>query len=509
MRHWLCVSKTLLFMSLAASHALAQPGTQPPNDADDGPHEGSGAIPGGSSGAVVRDAPEPEAPAKPVVVMPKLVHFESAPYPPEAEAQGLQGDVVLKLTIDRTGAVTQAEVVQGLGHGFDGAAQAAALKFTFEPATRNGQPIGVQILYKYSFTLTPKVEAAPPPPTTGELTGKLNISGSDAPLAGVEVVLTLPNGTEQRVTTDAEGRFRLPGALPGTYRVRVATPGFRELQSDEQVTVGEATDLVYRLFPETTEDEIVIEGERPAREVTRRTIERREIERIPGTSGDALRSIESLPGVGRSPGLAGLLIVRGSSPQDTDIYVDGSVTPLAYHFGGLTSVIPTELLERIDFYPGNFSARFGRVQGGIVDVGMRSPDTRCNEPYGKPGQNKGCYHGLLQFDLIDGRFLFQGPVASSKHWSFALAGRRSWLDTWLKPVLESAGTSVSTAPVYYDYQAILEYKRQKQRFSLRFFGSDDRLKVLVSDPFAQDPGFGGNLSFGTAYYRAQALYSND
>ena len=54
--------------------------------------------------------------------------------------------------------------------------------------------------------------------------------------------------------------------------------------------------------------------ERPPREVTRRTIERREIDRIPGTSGDALRSLQSLPGVARPPGLAGFLIVRGSAP---------------------------------------------------------------------------------------------------------------------------------------------------------------------------------------------------
>ena len=123
-----------------------------------------------------------------------------------------------------------------------------------------------------------------------------------------------------------------------------------------------------------------MQGERPPREVTRRTLERREINRIPGTSGDALRSIQNLPGVARPPGLAGLLIVRGSAPQDTAIFVDGTEVPLIYHFGGLSSVIPTELLDRIDFYPGNFSARYGRVMGGIVDVGLRSPDTTATVP---------------------------------------------------------------------------------------------------------------------------------
>src|SRR5690606_12703080 len=128
---------------------------------------------------------------------------------------------------------------------------------------------------------------------------------------------------------------------------------------------GEATEVVYRVSAETTGIEIIVEGERPPREVTRRTIERREIDRIPGTSGDALRSLESLPGVARPPPFSGLLVVRGSAPEDTNAFFDGSLAPLVYHFGGLSSVVPTELLDRIDFYPGNFSARYGRVMGGI------------------------------------------------------------------------------------------------------------------------------------------------
>lgn len=472
----------------------------------------------GALGLAPRDAGAQAAPGageteeakKPVIVPPKLIHFEHAPYPAEAQAQGLEAEVILKLTVERDGSVSAAEVVTPQGHGFDEAATQAALKFKFEPATRDGEPIRVQIQYAYRFTLTeaspPADEPPPPPPDRGELSGVVRISGTDEIVAGTEVVITLPDGSEQRVVTDAQGRFVVERALPGTYRVRVASPGFRELTADEQVVAGEATEVVYRLFPETTGIEIVVEGERPAREVTRRTIQRREIERVPGTGGDALRALQSLPGVARPPGLAGFLIVRGSSPDDTNVFADGTLIPIAYHFGGLSSVVPTELLEQIDFYPSNFSARFGRVMGGIVDIALRSPDTRCFEDYGRVSERTGCYHGMLQVDLIDARALVQGPIGDSKHWSFALGARRSWIDSWLKPALEEAGSSVTTAPVYYDYQAIVDYRKGSSRFSLRGFGSDDRLEFIITDPFAQDPGFGGNLRFGTAFYRVQALY---
>src|SRR5688572_31642293 len=110
-------------------------------------------------------------------------------------------------------------------------------------------------------------------------------------------------------------------------------------------------------------------------------------------------------------GLAGLLIVRGSAPDGTGYYIDGGDVPLIYHFGGLSSVVPTELLDRIDFYPGNFSARYGRVMGGIVDVALLSPDIKCYDDSGKVLDETGCYHGLIQVDLIDARLMMQGPIA--------------------------------------------------------------------------------------------------
>ncbi len=473
---------------------------------------GSGAVPRGGAGAVARPAEEgAEAAPKPVIVMPKLKRFVDAPYPSAARDSGIQGDVVLSLMIDATGRVTNAEVVEKAGHGFDEAAKEAALKFEFEPATRDGKPVAARILYKYSFTLkeAPPSKVPKATPKVGNLGGTLRLAETNAPLAGAEVVVVGPDAKESRIYTDENGKWQLDGLAPGSYRVRAVSAGFQTREATEEVIAGEVTEVTYRLAAEVAEGtlEVVVQGERPPREVTRRTIERREINRIPGTSGDALRSIQSLPGVARPPGLAGLLIVRGSSPQDTQTFVDGSNVPLIYHFGGLSSVVPTELLDRIDFYPGNFSARYGRVMGGIVDVGLRKPDTSCSKPYGKPSKETGCYHAMAQVDLIDARAMLQGPIGPLDDWSFALAGRRSWIDAWITPVLEEAGAGVTSAPVYWDYQAIADYSPAKNtRLSLRAFGSDDRLEIIINDPAASDPALGGNLTFRTGFHRVQAVY---
>jgi TonB family protein len=236
--------------------------------------------------------------------------------------------------------------------------------------------------------------------------------------------------------------------------------------------------------------DIEVEGERPPREPTRRVIAAEEVTKIPGTNGDALRGVLNLPGIGQPGAFEGVLIVRGSAPQDSQIFVDGMAVPEVYHFGGLSSVIPSEMLERIDFYPGNFGPEFGRASGGIVDVGVRSP-------------KKEGYGGLLQFDLLDGRLLAEGALSDDTR--VLIAGRRSWVDVWLGPVLEAGGSNVRTAPVYYDYQAMIEHDISRDT-TLRLFayGSDDRLALLVESPDPGDPANGGDVALQQNFWRVQA-----
>src|SRR5690606_259835 len=116
-----------------------------------------------------------------------------------------------------------------------------------------------------------------------------------------------------------------------------------------------------------------------------------------GTRGDALRTVEILPGVARPPFGTGALIVRGSAPNDSQVFLDGSPVPLLYHFGGLTSFTNTRMLERIDFYPGNFSVRYGRKIGGILEGGARDPSPER-------------LAGVVDVNLIDASLLVEAPI---------------------------------------------------------------------------------------------------
>jgi TonB family protein len=446
---------------------------------------------------------KPPAPQQPGVTPPVLKTDPGALYPEQALAEGFQEtvDVPLILTIDATGTVTNAVVEKPVGHGFDEAAVAAAQKLLFEPALRDGKPVAARTRFVYRFV---------PPPAI--LSGRVVTLSGERPVAGATVVVRDASGNERVAATGADGSWRIEGLRPGTYHVTLTAPGMLAREADETLQPDQEAAVIDRLEAPPSSStaagsggsagtenpevqEVEVRGVKPPREVTKRTLERREIDRIPGTNGDALRSLQNLPGVARPPGLAGLLIVRGSAPQDTQYFVDGTPVPLVYHFGGLSSIVPTEMLDRIDFYPGNFSAQYGRAMGGIVDVGLTAP-------------KKDKLHAFAQADFIDGRVLAQGPLFDSG-WTFAVAGRRSWIGELLAPVLNATGANVSVAPVYYDYQALLERdlgRRSSVRFSL--FGSDDRLEILLKNGSSSNPTLTGTIGFHTGFWRAQSIYKN-
>jgi len=439
--------------------------------------------------------------------MPRPLNYVPPVYPPEAEKEGLEATVSLQLDIDREGKVKGAVVIEPAGHGFDEAAIEAAKKLQFEPARKpDGTAVPARIFYRYSWT-SKKVEkpedaAGGPKPEAAKvesLRGVVLASGGDVPLVGATITATNEAGTAAEAKTEGDGTFRFPTLAPGRYRVVVASPGFDSLDVFEEIAAGEALEVKYRLVATAEGLEVVVRGARSPREVTKRTLEQRELSRIPGTNGDALRGLQNLPGVARPPGLAGILLVRGSAPQDTAVFVDGTQIPLIYHFGGLSSVVPTEMLDKIDFYPGNFSTQYGRVMGGIVDVSLRAP------------KNDGQYHGLAQADFVDARALAEGPVPGTKNKiRFAAAARRSYIDAWLGPVLGSAGAGVTQAPVYWDYQLALETNpTADSSLRLAFFGSDDSLALLADQPPPGEPAISGNIGFHTGFHRIQLRYEND
>ncbi|HEY1908770.1 MAG TPA: TonB family protein, partial [Myxococcaceae bacterium] len=458
-------------LALARTPAPQAPATQNPAPPSTPPPESA--------------APEAETPSAPTLTRaPTVERFVEAPYPPEAEAQKLEGRVVLSIDISATGEVTRAEVVEPAGHGFDDAALAAIRQFRFTPAEIDGKPSAVRITYAYDFVLRPA-----PSESQVKQEGPVNFSGrvlergNRKPLAGAEVALPAL-GTS--TVTDARGEFSFHDVPAGDVHVVITASEFQRFESTERIDPGKQTRATYHVLRTFFSPyETVVRGAREKREVSQTSLSLQEIQRIPGTTGDALKVVQNLPGVARPPLNGGLIVIRGTSPRDSGIFLDGERIPLLFHFGGLTAVYNSELLESVDYLPGNFSSYYGGIVGGVVDVKSRNPRTDG-------------FHGVLEVNAYNANVVLETPITDTL--SIAVAYRRSYIDLLLPLFLKDDSPSFTVAPRYDDAQLKLAWKpNSKNTFQLLGLHSQDALQLITKSSVAADPTLGRDFKNETGF----------
>jgi outer membrane receptor protein involved in Fe transport len=245
-------------------------------------------------------------------------------------------------------------------------------------------------------------------------------------------------------------------------------------------------------------EEVVVDVERTRPAAGATSLVREEITKVPGTRGDLLTAVKSLPGVANTGVFgpeAGGIIIRGSSPADSKILVDGFEIPILYHFQSLQSVLPSELIDDLTYLPGGFGVENGRATGGVVEVTSR----RTPRDWG----------GFAEVSFINGGVYADGPIGEDG--GFVLAARRSIIDAILPLVIpDDSSLSFNTLPVYYDYQGKADYDlTPRHRLSLFVLGTDDALELVTTSVNADDPLLSGSIENHTRFTRAIASWSYD
>lgn len=404
----------------------------------------------------------------PIVVAPTIVEYVEAVYPEKALAEGREATVRLQINLDETGTVQDVQVIEPVGDGFDAAAVAAVQQMTFSPAKTEQGPVPVAFEFAYGFVLNeaPIVESDAPPPVN--LDGLIREMGTKEPVEGVQIVVL---GSDEKATTDDAGMFSFRGLPNGSLAIRILHPEYVTITETIDIIDGEVTSIKLWLRNLQYRENEVTALYRPVKkEVTRRTLSINEVKRIPGTFGDPVKVIQTLPGAARSPFGSGLLLIRGANPEDSGVYVDGIRIPLIYHLTGTTSVFQPDIIDSVDYLPGGYGSQYGRTMGGVVDIKTKRKIDETKLTFGS--------------DILDSQVFFQGALGKEGNHGFAAGVRRSYVDLFIPTFTQ--GSDFSIKPIYWDYQTkYLAPMGADEELSLFVYGFNDVLSIASPDDVAQ------------------------
>lgn len=388
------------------------------------------------------------------VVPPRVMRVVEPQFPTEMSGRTAPVSVDLLIEIDASGRVSGAQLSRSCGvQALDERALAAIREFEFEPARRGQEPIAVRIRYRYVF--------APPPPS--------NPVDEDAPRVVANSTITAQ--AQRSALPPSPGRI-----VPEPASNRPANSATNSPQTP----------------PDDNTQEVTVYGRVPSREMTRREVTAEEVRRIPGVRGDALLAVQNLPGVARPQFGLGQFVIRSAPPEETLVTLEGHPIGSPFHLYGLASSIATDLIERIEMIPGNFSARYGRVSGGVVNVTLRAP-------------RRDRVVANVDVDVIDAGAFVSVPLG--RRASIAAGARISYISL-LAPLVFAPGTGgFRQWPTYWDWQLAFDCDLT-QNDSIRVVGSgtNDAFINEYATPDPNDPSIRGQIRSQTTFQGVQARW---
>ena len=174
---------------------------------------------------------------------------------------------------------------------------------------------------------------------------------------------------------------------------------------------------------------------------------------------DILKTLQTMPGI--SSGFEGSsgMYVRGGSPDQNLILLDGTPIYNTGHMWNLFSVLNGDAVKKATLYKNNFPARFGGRLSSVLDIRFKDGDMQR-------------FHANATIGLYTARVNVEGPILKNKT-SYSISVRRSYIDTYLRIAQKSSpGTDV----VYmYDINAKINHKfSDRSRLYLSYYSGRDK-----------------------------------
>lgn len=211
--------------------------------------------------------------------------------------------------------------------------------------------------------------------------------------------------------TDGDGLFSISKLPKGDYVLEISSFGFVTI--NEPIKVEKVTgnkDFTFSLLKDKGVqdiDDITVTAQhiRDQREVnTGKThLDQAGLERVPSPGGenDILAGIGITPGVITTGDQGGQLYVRGGTPIQNKILLDGMTIYTPFHSIGFFSIFETELIKSADIYTGGFGAEFGGRISSVMDIKYRDGNSKK-------------FSGKVSVSPFMAKLVLEGPLSKPK-----------------------------------------------------------------------------------------------
>ena len=234
-------------------------------------------------------------------------------------------------------------------------------------------------------------------------------------------------GTTFGGATNENGYFNINRIPDGRYTLLITSVGYDTISETFVLSKGQTVSRKYYMTETSqkletvtiTADKIEAQTETKTSVIT---VTPKTITKIPSVGGQAdfAQYLQVVPGVIFTGDQGGQLYIRGGSPIQNKVLLDGMVVYNPFHSIGLFSVFDTDIIRNADVYTGGFGAEYSGRISSIMDISTRDG-------------NKKRLSGKLGANCFGAKVMVEGPLKKAKTpddatISFILSAKNSYLE---------------------------------------------------------------------------------
>ena len=300
---------------------------------------------------------------------------------------------------------------------------------------------------------------------------------------------------EKGAQTNENGIYSFSRLNPGNCQLVFSYIGFKT--QTQSVTLENDHPLILDIVLQediAETEEIVIEAQKMG-EIDKKKVEivnkitPQEIKLLPSLgTPDLAQYLQVIPGVVFTGDQGGQLFVRGGTPVQNLVLMDGAIVYNAFHTLGLFSVFDTDYIRKVDVYTGGFGAQYGGRLSSVMDIKTRNG-------------NFNTVGAKLHVNPITSGVLIEGPIFKKAgeqlaSVSYLLSARKCYLDQTSKSLYSYVNDTTGLPFSFVDLYGKITLGNGSNQLSLFGFHQQDQVSYAYPSSYKwRSTGGGAYFNF--------------